>query len=230
MKVISTPETIVRFPLPPPNPRSNRRFSSTPSYHYGPRTPQALDAAIRYAANFSYDDPPLHTLTPLPLCNSRTRPLGLGTSDAQLQNPLLLLHRMSNAGYSQAPFDCTPSLSILLISLPSLKAISLATSAWINLSRSCPPILLILRPCRPPFSNLEPLEPKVEVAQIPRQPLHVVPLPLQLPLIPRHHMLPNHLLHSLTLQLSRSLLLILPTLPLPTLSPLPFPLSLILRS
>ena len=108
--------------------------------------------------------PPLHTLTPLPLCNSRTQPLGLGTSDAQLQNPLLLLHLMSNAGYRLALFDCTPSLStnflgpILLISLPSLKAISLAISAWINLSRSCPPILLILRPA------------KVEVAQITRQP------------------------------------------------------------
>ena len=65
--LLAEPETLVqtarlnwilRFPLPPPNPRSNRRFSSTPSYHYGPRTPQALDAAIRYAANFSYDDPP----------------------------------------------------------------------------------------------------------------------------------------------------------------------------
>ena len=68
--LLAEPETLVqparlnwvlRFPLPPPNPRSNRRFSSTPSYHYGPRTPQALDAAIRYAANFSYDDPlPTH--------------------------------------------------------------------------------------------------------------------------------------------------------------------------
>ena len=68
--LLAEPETLVqparlnwvlRFPLPPPNPLSNRRFSSTPSYHYGPRTPQALDAAIRYAANFSYDDPtPTH--------------------------------------------------------------------------------------------------------------------------------------------------------------------------
>ena len=93
---------------------------------------------------------PLHTLTQLPLCNSRTQPLGLETSDAPLQNPLLLLHRMPRAGYSQAPFDCTPRLSInflgpiLLISPPSLKAISLVTSAWINLSRSCPPILPII--------------------------------------------------------------------------------------
>ena len=82
---------------------------------------------------------PLHTLTQLPLYNSRTQPLGLETSDAPLQNPLLLLHRMSKAGYSQAPFDYTPRLSInflgpiLLISPPSLKAISLVTSAWINL-------------------------------------------------------------------------------------------------
>ena len=71
--LLAEPETLIqtarlnwvlRFPLPPPNPRSNRRFSSTPSYHHGPRTPQALDAAIRYAANFTYDDPPpTHPLT-----------------------------------------------------------------------------------------------------------------------------------------------------------------------
>ena len=55
------PNQSLHFPLPPPNPLSNRRFSSTPSYHYGPPTPQALDAAIRCAANFSYDDPiPTH--------------------------------------------------------------------------------------------------------------------------------------------------------------------------
>ena len=40
----------------------------------------------------------LHTLTQLPLCNSRTQPLGLETSDAPLQNPPLLLHRISKAG------------------------------------------------------------------------------------------------------------------------------------
>ena len=54
----------------------------------------------------------LHTLKPLPLCNSRTQPLGSETSDALLQNPPLLLHRMSKPGYSQAPLDCTPRLSI----------------------------------------------------------------------------------------------------------------------
>ena len=55
---------VLRFPLPPPNPRSNRCFSSTSSYNHGPRTPQALDAAIRYAAQFTYDDPPpSHPLT-----------------------------------------------------------------------------------------------------------------------------------------------------------------------
>ena len=52
--LLAQPETLVQparlnwvpcFPLPPPNPLSSRRFSSTPSYHYGPRTPQALDAA-----------------------------------------------------------------------------------------------------------------------------------------------------------------------------------------
>ena len=119
--LLAEPETLVqparlnwvlRFPLPPSNPLSNRRFSSTPSYHYGPRTPQALDAAVRYAANFSYDDQFLHTLKQLPLCNSRTQPLGSETSDALLQNPPLLLHRMSKPGYSQAPLDCTPRMSI----------------------------------------------------------------------------------------------------------------------
>ena len=34
----------------------------------------------------------LHTLKQLPLCNSRTQPLGSETSDAPLQNPPLLLH------------------------------------------------------------------------------------------------------------------------------------------
>ena len=178
---------------------------------------------------------PLHTLTQLPLCNSRTQPLGLETSDAPLQNPLLLLHRMSKAGYSQAPFDCTPRLSInflvpiLLISPPSLKAISLVTSAWINLSPSCPHILRILRPCRPPSSNLEHLNAlKLRLLRSHANLLHVVLLPLQLHRIPCHH-IPNRPLLSLTLQVSRSLLLILPTPPPPTLSPLHSPLSLILR-
>ena len=71
--LLAEPETLVqtarlnwvlRIPLPPSNPRSNRRFSSTPSYHYGPRTSHALDAAIRSAANFSHDDsPPTHSHT-----------------------------------------------------------------------------------------------------------------------------------------------------------------------
>ena len=139
------------------------------------------------------------------------------------QNPLPRLHRMSNAGYSQALFDCTHRLS--------MKTISLATSAWTNSSRSCPPIPLILRPCAPLFSILGPLNVlKLRLLRSHVNPLHVVPLPLQLPLTSCHHMLPNHLLHSLTLQLSRSILPILPILPLPTLSPLLFPLFLVLRS
>ena len=127
----------------------------------------------------------LHTLTQLPLCNSRTQPLDLETSNAPLQNLPLLLHRISKAGYSQAPFDCTPRRSInflgsiLLISPPSLKAISSVTSAWINSSPFCPHILPILRPCRPPFSNLEHLNAlKLRLHRSHANLLHVVPLPL----------------------------------------------------
>ena len=80
-----------------------------------------------------------------------------------------------------------------------MKTISLATSAWTNSSRSCPPIPLILRPCAPLFSILGPLNVlKLRLLRSHVNPLHVVPLPLQLPLTPCHHMLPNHLLHSLT--------------------------------
>ena len=61
-------KSLTRFPLPPPNPRSNRRFSSTPSYHYGPRTPHILDTAICYAANFSYDDSSSYTPSHRCLC------------------------------------------------------------------------------------------------------------------------------------------------------------------
>ena len=120
----------------------------------------------------------LHTLTQLPLCNSQTQPPGLETSDVPLLNPPLLLQRISKTGYSQAPFDCTPIRSInflgpiLLISLPSLKAISSATSAWINSSPSCPHILPILRLCRQAAIQQfrASKRAKVEVAQIPRQP------------------------------------------------------------
>ena len=177
----------------------------------------------------------LHTLTQLPLCNSQTQPPGLETSDVPLLNPPLLLQRISKTGYSQAPFDCTPIRSInflgpiLLISLPSLKAISSATSAWINSSPSCPHILPILRLCRPPSSNLEHLNaPKLRLHRSHANPLHVAPLPLLLHRIPRHH-IPNRPLLSLTLQVSRSLLRILPPPPPPTLSPLRSPPSLILR-
>ena len=169
----------------------------------------------------------LHTLTQLPLCNSRTQPLGSETSAAPLQNPPLLLHRISKPGYSQAPFDCTPRLSInflgpiFLTSPPSLKAISLVTSAWINSSPSCPHILPILRPCRPPSTNLEHLNAlKLRLHRSHVNLLHVVPLPLLLHRTPCHH---------ITLQVSRSLLRILPTPLSSTLSPLHSPPSLILR-
>ena len=177
----------------------------------------------------------LHTLKQLPLCNSRTQPLGSETSDALLPNPPLLLHRMSKPGYSQAPLDCTPRKSINFLGLifptspPSLKAISLVTSAWINSSLSCPHILLILRPCRPPSSNFEHLSAlKLRLYRSHANLLHVVPLPLLLPRIPRHHT-PNHPPLSLTLLVFRSLLRILPALLSSTLSPLHSPPSPILR-
>ena len=124
---------------------------------------------------------------------------------------------MSNAGCSLPLSDCTHRLSInfleptLLISLHSLKTISLATSAWTNSSRYFHPIPLIRA-----------LKSRLLRSHV--NPLHVVPLPLPLPLTP------NHLPPVLTLQLSRPLLPILPILPLPTLSLLPFPLFLVLKS
>ena len=212
--LLAEPETLVqparlnwvlRFPLPPPNPLSNRRFSSTPSYHYGPRTPQALDAAIRYAANFSYDDP-----TP-------THP----QAAAFVQLPDLII----KFGDVRRPTTEPPSPSP-----PSLKAISLVTSAWINSSPSCPHLLLILRPCRPPSNNFEHLSAlKLKWHRSHANPLLVVPLPLLPPRIPRHPA-PNRPPLSLTLLVSRSLLRILPALLSPTLSPLLSPPSHILRS
>ena len=170
----------------------------------------------------------LHTLKQLPLCNSRTQLLSSETSDALPQNPPLLLHRISKPGYSQALLGCTLRMSInflgpiFLTSPPSLKAISLVTSAWINSSPSCPHLLLILRPCRPPSNNFEHLSAL-------KLKLLVVPLPLLLPWIPRH---PAPYLPplSLTLLVSRSLLRILLALLSPTLSPLLSPPSHMLRS
>ena len=51
----------LRCPLPPPNQQGTRRFSATPSYNHGPRTPQALNGALRFASSFSYDTPPVLT-------------------------------------------------------------------------------------------------------------------------------------------------------------------------
>ena len=178
----------------------------------------------------------LHTLKQLPLCNSRTQLLSSETSDALPQNPPLLLHRISKPGYSQALLGCTLRMSInflgpiFLTSPPSLKAISLVTSAWINSSPSCPHLLLILRPCRPPSNNFEHLSAlKLKWHRSHASPLLVVPLPLLLPRIPRH---PAPYLPplSLTLLVSRSLLRILLALLSPTLSPLLSPPSHMLRS
>ena len=88
----------------------------------------------------------------------------------------------------------------------STERISLVTSAWTNSSPSCPHILLILRPCRPPSSNFEHLSAlKLRLHRSHANLLHVVSLPLLLPRIPRHHT-PNRPPLSLTLLVSRSLL------------------------
>ena len=180
--------------------------------------------------------PLLHTLKQLPLCNSRTQSSSSETSDALQQNPPLLPHRISKPGYSQALLGCTLKMSINFLgpifptSPPSLKAISLATSAWINSSPSCPHLLLTLRPCRPPSNNFEHLSAlKLKWHRSHASPLLVVPLPLLLPRIPRHPA-PDLPPLSLTLLVSRSLLRILPALLSSTLSPLHSPPSLILRS
>ena len=195
---------VLRFPLPPPNPLSNRRSPLLPPTTMAPAHFKPLTLLSATLPIFHTMTQFPHTLKQLPLCNSLTQPLGSATSKTLLQNPPLLLHRMSKPGYSQAPLDCTPRMSINFLgpifptSPPSLKAISLVTSAWINSSPSCPHILLILRPCRPPSSNFEHLSAlKLRLHRSHANLLHVVPLPLLLPL-------------SLTLLVSRSLLRMFP--------------------
>ena len=113
---------------------------------------------------------------------------------------LPIFHTMTRTSFSSSigcpklvPVDCTPRLSInflgpiLLIFSSSLKAISLVTSAWINLFPSCPHIPPILRPCRPPSSNLEHLNAlKLRLLRFHANLLHVVLLSLQLHRIPCH--------------------------------------------
>ena len=242
--LLAEPETLVqparlnwvlRFPLPPPNPLSNRRFSSTPSYHYGPRTPQALDAAIRYAANFSYDDPtPTHpqaaAFVQLPDPATRFGDIRRPTTEppspppADIQNWLhsgaIRLHSHTEYQLFGAHITHLP---------PLLESHFFGHISLDQLIPSCPHILPILRLCRPPSSNLEHLNaPKLRLHRSHANPLHVVPLPLRLHRIPCHH-IPNRPLLSLTLQVSRSLLRILPPPLPPTLSPLHSPPSLILR-
>ena len=158
-------------------------------YHAFSVNPDCEDGIFHTMTQF------LHTLTQLPLCNSRTQPLGSETSTSPLQNPPLLLESWLQSGairlHSQTEYQL---LGPIFLTSPPFKAISLVTSAWINSSPSCPHILPILRPCRPPSSNLE----------------HLNALKLRL-----------HRSLSLTLQVSRSLLRIPPTPLSSTLSPLP---------
>ena len=145
--LLAEPETLIqtarlnwvlRFPLPPPNPRSNRRFSRLLRPII---MAQALDAAIRYAAHFTYDDPPpTHPLTclyatPGP-CHSVWR--------HQTPNYRTPLPSSSRCSKLAEQFGCTHRRNInfleptLLLSPPSLKIISLATSVWTNSSRYLP--------------------------------------------------------------------------------------------
>ena len=116
---------VLRFPLPPPSPHSNRRFSSTQSYNHGHRTPQALDAAIRYAASFTYDDsPPSHPLTSAfmqlpdpvtrfaPIRRSVAAPLHPSPTDIQdwLRNGAVRLHSQDEYRLCGASIATLPSL------------------------------------------------------------------------------------------------------------------------
>ena len=236
--LLAEPETLVqparlnwvlRFPLPPPNPLSNRRFSSTPSYHYGPRTPQALDAAIRYAANFSYDDPlPTHphaaAFLQLPDPATRfgdiRRPTTEPPSPPPLHSGAIRLHSHTEYQLFGAHITHLPPL------LESHFFGHISLDQLIPLLSSHPSDPQALQAAIQQFRASK--RAKVEVHRSHANPLHVVPLPLLLHRIPCHH-IPNRPLLSLTLQVSRSLLRILPP-PLPsTLSPLHSPPSLILR-
>ena len=184
--LLADPETLVqtarlnwvlRFPLPPPNPRSNRRFSSTPSYHYGPRTPQALDAAIRYAANFSYDDPPPthpHAAAFVQLPDPATRfgdirrpttePPSPPPSDVQrwLQSGAIRLHSQAEYQLFGANITHLP----LLLESHFFGHISL--DQLISLLSSHPSDPQALQTAIQQFRASK--RAKVEVAQIPRQP------------------------------------------------------------
>ena len=232
--LLAEPETLIqtarlnwvlRFPLPPPNPRSNRRFSSTPSYHYGPRTPQALDAAIRHAANFTYDDPPPthpHTSAFMQLPDPATRfgdirrpttePPSPPPPDVQrwLQSGAIRLHSQAEYQLFGANIAHLPPL------LENHFFGHISLDQLITLLSSHPSDPQALRAAVQQFRASK--RAKVEVAQ---NPLHVVLLPLPFPLTPCPHML--------TLQLSRSLLPFLPIPPLLTLLLLPFPLFLLLK-
>ena len=228
--LLAEPETLVqparlnwvlRFPLPPPNPLSNRRFSSTPSYHYGPRTPQALDAAIRYAANFSYDDPlPTHphaaAVLQLPDPATRFGDIRRPTTEppspppADIQNWLhsgaIRLHSHTEYQLFGAHITHLPPL------LESHFFGHISLDQLIPLLSSHPSDPQALQAAIQQFRASK--RAKVEVAQIPRQPPPCGPPP------PPHH-IPNRPL--------RSLLRILPPPRPSTLSPLHSPPSLILR-
>ena len=212
--LLAEPETLVqparlnwvlRFPLPPPNPLSNRRFSSTPSYHYGPRTPQALDAAIRYAANFSYDDPiPTHpqaaAFVQLPDPTIRfgdvrrptTEPPSPPPSDIQtwLQSGAIRLHSQTEYQLFGANIPHLPSL------LESHFFGHISLDQLIPLLSSHSPDPQALQTAIQQFRASK--RAKVEVAQIPRQPPPCGPPPPPAPPDPMspHPQPPPPLPHS----------------------------------
>ena len=202
--LLAEPETLVqparlnwvlRFPLPPPNPLSNRRFSSTPSYHYGPRTPQALDAAIRYAANFLYDDPiPTHpqaaAFVQLPDPTIRfgdvrrptTEPPSPPPSDIQtwLQSGAIRLHSQTEYQLFGANIPHLPSL------LESHFFGHISLDQLIPLLSSHSPDPQALQTAIQQFRASK----RARLHRSHANLLHAVPLPLLLPRIPCHH-IPN---------------------------------------
>ena len=134
---------------------------------------------------------PLHILLPLPLCNSRTLPLGLETSDAQLQNPPPLLLQMFKAGCRLEQFGCTHRRNTnfleptLLFSPPLLENHffgHISLDQLITLLASHPYDTQALQTAVQQFRASK--RAKIDVAPIPRQPPPCGPPPPPAPSAP----------------------------------------------
>ena len=129
---------VLRFPLPPPNQMSTRRFSSTPSYNHGPRTPQALDGALRFASSFTYDTPPVLTPStssflqlPDPVTKfGEVRRPAAGPLPAPPQDIQDWLTRVRSAFIPKR--NISFQVPLFKPCLPLLKNTSLVKSAWIS--------------------------------------------------------------------------------------------------